>query len=64
MEVPKLGVELELQPTAYTAATATQDLSPVCAVHHSSQQCQILNPLRRARDETCILMDSSQICYH
>ena len=27
MEVPKLGVELELQLLAYTTATATQDLS-------------------------------------
>ena len=30
MEVPRLGVESELQPPAYTRATATQDLSHVC----------------------------------
>ena len=30
MEVPRLGVQLELQLPAYTAATATQDLSAVC----------------------------------
>ena len=31
--------------------------------HHSSQQHWILNPLRGARDQTCILMDASQICF-
>ena len=30
MEVPRLGVELELQLPAYTTATATPDLSHVC----------------------------------
>ena len=29
MEVPRLGVELELQLAAYTTATETPDLSPV-----------------------------------
>ena len=29
--------------------------------HHSSQQCQILNPLSKARDRTCNLMVSSRI---
>ena len=28
MVVPRLEVELELQPPAYTTATATQDLRP------------------------------------
>ena len=30
-------------------------------LHHSPQQCQILNPLSEARNWTCLLMDSSQI---
>ena len=30
MEIPKLGVELELQLLTYTTATATPDLSHVC----------------------------------
>ena len=34
MEVPRLGVELELQLLAYTAATAVQDLSRICDLHH------------------------------
>ena len=47
MEVPRLGVESELQLPAYTTATAILDLSRVCDLHHSSWQHQILNPLRR-----------------
>ena len=63
MEVPKLGVELELQLLAYTTAAATRDLSCICDLHHSSWQCWILNPLSKARDRTCILMDTSWVCY-
>ena len=62
MEVPRLGVKLEL-PLPPTA-TATPDLSPICDLHHSSWQCWILNPLREARDWTCILKDASWVCYH
>ena len=50
MEVPRLGLKLELQLLACATATATWDLSQVCDLHHSSQQCQILNPLSKARD--------------
>ena len=49
MEVPRLGVELELQQQAYTTATATWDPSCVCELHHSSQQCWVLSPLSEAR---------------
>ena len=52
MEVPRLGVQLELQLPANTTATAMQDLSRVCDLHHSSWQFQILNPLSEARDQT------------
>ena len=61
MEVPRLGVKWELQLPAYTTATATMDQSCVCDLHHSSRQCQILNPLSEARDGTCILTDTSWI---
>ena len=64
MEVPRLGVESELQLPACATATAMPDLSHVCDLHHSSQQCQILNPLSEARGGTRILMDPSQVCYH
>ena len=50
MEVPRLGVESKLELLAYTTATATQDLSHICDLHHSSQQRRILNPLSKARD--------------
>ena len=62
MEVPRLGVESELQLLAYTTATATQELSCVCNLHHSSRHRQILNPLSGARDGSCIFMDASQVC--
>ena len=63
MEVPRLGIELELQLPAYTTATATWDPSRVCDLYHSSWQRQILNPLSEAGDRTRILMDTSQVCY-
>ena len=56
MEVPELGVQSKLQLLAYTIATATPHLSDICDLHHSSRQCQILNPLRKTRNRTCILM--------
>ena len=63
MEVPRLGVESELQLPAYTTATAMQDLSLVCDLHHSSQQHWILNPWSEARGRTRVLMDTSWICF-
>ena len=35
MLVPRLGVESELHPLAYSTATATSDLSCDCDLHHS-----------------------------
>ena len=61
MEVSRLGVESELQLLACTTATATLDTSCVCDLHHSSQQCQILNPLSKARDRTHNLMDTGHV---
>ena len=60
-----LGVEQELQLlayTAYTAATATAGPSGICDLHDSLQHCGIFNPLSEARDQTCILMDTSRVC--
>ena len=62
MEIPRLGVESELQLPAYTTATAVQNLSHVFDLHHRSGQRQILNPLSEARDWTHVLMDTSQVC--
>ena len=61
MEVPRLEVKSELQLLAYATAIATQDTSCVCNLHHSSQQCQILNLQSEARDQTHILMATSQV---
>ena len=61
MEVPRLGVQSELQLSAYTTATATQDLSRICNLHLSSRQCQNINPLNKARDGTLNLTVPSQI---
>jgi len=65
MEVPRLGVEseLQLQLPAYTTATATPDLSRMRNLHHSSRQCQLLNPLSKGRDQIQVLMDTSQVHY-
>ena len=61
MEVPRLGVRLELKPPAYATATATPDPSRICNLHHSSWQCRILNLLSKARDWTRNLMVPSLI---
>ena len=67
MEVPRLGVELELQPLVYTTATATQDPSLVCDLYHRSRQRHILNLLSKAGDRTLNLMvrswDSFPLCH-
>ena len=61
MEISMLGVKSKLQPLAYTTATAMPDPSCTCDLCCSLQQCQILNPLSKARDGARILMDTSRI---
>ena len=63
MEVPRLGIQSEMQLLAYTIAAATWGPSHICDLHCSSWQCQNLNPLSRARDQTYILMNTSQAPY-
>jgi len=60
-EVPRLVVELELQLPAYTTATTTWDPSHVCKLHHSSQHHQIPDTLSKARDQTHVFTDTSQL---
>ena len=57
MEVPRLGVELELQLPAYATATTIPDLSHFRDLHPSLQQGQILSPLSEARDQVHTLTD-------
>ena len=64
MEVPRVGVKLELQLLAYATATAMPDPSQVCDLNHSSRQHRILNSLTKARDRNHILMDANRIHYN
>ena len=64
MEVPRLGVESELQLPAYTTATATPDLSCVCDLHQGSRQRRILNLLSEARDRSRNLVVPSWIHFY
>ena len=50
MDVPRLGVELELQLLAYPTATEIPDKRCACELHQSPQQRWILKPLNRDRD--------------
>ena len=59
MEVPRLVDESGLQLLAH--ATAMQDPSCICSLHHSSWQSRILTPLSEARDRTHVLIDASQV---
>ena len=63
MEFPRLVVKLQLQLLARTTGTttATPDPSCVCNLYHNSWQCQIINPLSEAKDQTQVLMDVSQV---
>ena len=59
MEVPRIGVQSELELLAYATATAMPDSSHICDLRHSSWERWILNPLREVRGQTQILMDPS-----
>ena len=58
MEVPRLGDESAQQLPTYGTAAAMPDLSPICDLCYNLWQCQILNPLSKARGWARILMDS------
>ena len=64
MEVLRLRVESELQLLNYATGTAMQDLSHIWDLHHSSQQHWIPDTLSKARDQTRILKDTSQISFY
>ena len=64
MEVPRLGVESELQLVAYATATAMQNPSCICSLYHSSWKAWVLNPLSEAWNRTCNLMAPSRIRFH
>ena len=61
VEVPRPGVQMELQLLAYTTATATQDPNRICNLHHSSRQRRIPNSLSKVRVQTHNLLVPSRI---
>ena len=63
VEVPRLGVKLELQLPACQIWT-TPDLSCICDLYRSSWQCQILDPLSKAKVRTRVFMDASWVHFH
>ena len=63
-EVPRLGVESELQLPAYGTTVATWDPSRICDLHPSSWQRWIFNPLSETRDRTQNLMVPIRIHFH
>ena len=50
MEVPRIRVNSELRLPVHATAIATLDVSCVCDLYQSSQQCWIPNLLSKARD--------------
>ena len=51
------------QARGLIGATAAEDPSLICNLHHSSGQWQICNPLSEASNWTRILRDTSWICF-
>ena len=64
MEVPRLGVELELQLLPYITATAMWDPSLICDYTTAHSDARSLTPLSKSRDQNCVLMDTCQIHFH
>ena len=52
---PGQGSNLEIRPPIYATVTATPDPSHIQDLRSNLQQCQILNPLNEARNQTFIL---------
>ena len=55
-EIPGAGVK-----SVYDTAIATSKPNHICHLHCSSWEGCILNPLSETRDQTCNLMDGSQV---
>ena len=59
MEVPRLGVKLQLALQLPAYATATLDPKHTCNLYRSLHQCRILNLLSEARDKTHIFTENT-----
>ena len=64
MEVSRLGLNriCSCRPTPQPQQCQIWDAS--CDLHYRSWQCRILNPLSKAKDWTCILVDTSWVRYY
>ena len=60
MEVPRLGIESELQLPAYTQPQQCQ-IQATSATHATAPGNATLNPLSMARDPAHMLVDTSQV---
>ena len=60
VKVPRLGVESKLKLLAWATATAMPDPSCICDPRYSLWH---VKPLSKVRDQTCILMDTSWVCF-
>ena len=63
MEVLRLRVKEELATVVYTTAKATPDPSYICDLRLRLLQCQILNPLSEAREQTHIRRHSPYVWF-
>ena len=59
IEVPRLGIRLELQLPTYATTMATPDPSHLCNLHHNLWQLWILNPLNETGVWTHILTETT-----
>ena len=61
MEVPRLGVELELQLSAYTTQQQLEIPAVSATYTTAHSNAGSFNPLSEARDPTYVFMDPSQV---
>ena len=59
MEVLRLGLKIRAAAAGLHHSQGNARSEP--RLHRILQQCWILNPLSKARDQTCILMDTSLV---
>ena len=59
MAAPEARSQIGVAAAACAAAMATLDPSHIYNLHSSLQQCQIVNPLREAPDQTRILPNTA-----
>ena len=53
--------QIRVAAEACVTAAATLDQTHICELHHSSWKSWILSSQRKARDQTCILIDTSPV---